>query len=186
MIGALAWMLVLGACGMPFGSVWIILPLFAVAYLAILVASRRGRMMRALTVLSFMWLSGLGIVAAAGVTDRTSGYNFVVVERHGWLHFGNWDGGPITYDLGTLGFRFVLFRPVRGGDTDWLLTLPYWPFFIVAAILPVVHTIGCARLRRDVYRYKRGLCLECGYDLRASKDRCPECGTPVIATESKA
>lgn len=40
------------------------------------------------------------------------------------------------------------------------------------------------RLRRGMHR--AGHCPACGYDLRASKDRCPECGTPIPLVEVAA
>jgi hypothetical protein len=50
----------------------------------------------------------------------------------------------------------------------WTAALPFWMF-----VLPYV------RARED--RKKQGLCRRCGYDLRATPKRCPECGeVPAI------
>lgn len=46
----------------------------------------------------------------------------------------------------------------------------------VAVAVGWLASFGSARIRRDRDRAARGLCVRCGYDLRASFDRCPECG----------
>jgi hypothetical protein len=45
-------------------------------------------------------------------------------------------------------------------------------FLLVATIVAVLWH----RARRRQYRMRNHLCLNCGYDLRASPERCPECG----------
>jgi hypothetical protein len=59
---------------------------------------------------------------------------------------------------------------------------------LVAAILAmvvmtasVVAILALPLLRRNkwVERCRKGLCVKCGYDLRASSGRCPECGYPA-------
>ena len=57
-----------------------------------------------------------------------------------------------------------------------LIQTPMW--FVVAAfaILPCAAVMRLVRRRRRVKRMAAGQCIACGYDLRASPERCPECG----------
>ena len=58
-------------------------------------------------------------------------------------------------------------------------TIRYWPVVLLTLGLSAA---GSALHFTDQRRRKRrasGLCRSCGYDLRATPDRCPECGTEV-------
>ena len=58
-------------------------------------------------------------------------------------------------------------------DDDRFLVLPFWSAAVVAGLLPILALGRCVRgqLRRF-----RGGCPSCGYDMRATPGRCPECG----------
>ena len=65
-----------------------------------------------------------------------------------------------------------------------MIAVPYWKAAAATGLLPLLNLWRIIRKRAlDRRRRRIGLCPRCGYDLRATPDRCPECGK--IPAEAK-
>lgn len=106
-----------------------------------------------------------------------------VVEQDGWPI-----GGDLWHDRGEFGWHAELdrwppymlvsvlcYQPVYRPRVSWRwIVLGLFAANVVLWVYPVVDRVFTRARRRQ-----RNLCENCGYDLRASSERCPECATPV-------
>jgi hypothetical protein len=99
---------------------------------------------------------------------------------------GNYGPGLTRSDrwLDTMGFgyfrrdkQYYVAAPTRGSYWGFrVVTLPHWSIIAAGAALPLLWLVARLRDRRRRLRGERNQCPACGYDLRATPGRCPECG----------
>src|SRR5215208_7193534 len=89
----------------------------------------------------------------------------------------------VGYHPGPIHWRFAGFEKGYGESrratyTIWehVFVVPYWFLALLFSVTPSLW-LRAARHRRAARRWGRDvLCAHCGYDLRATPGRCPECG----------
>jgi len=73
------------------------------------------------------------------------------------------------------GISYGCFMDLGPPMTSYIRTqssIPYWLPLAVTGVFPVLWFLR----RRRRWRDRPGFCRACGYDLRATPERCPECG----------
>ncbi len=98
--------------------------------------------------------------------------------RVGWWHRSNHDNGStglyqLRFNSLWSGVWPYYERSDYHGLISHIFSLPLW---IPTVFFTTLFWWSVLPLHRRRKRKKLGLCLKCGYDLRGSSERCPECG----------
>ena len=91
-----------------------------------------------------------------------------------WIFVG-WREESQTNTLGP--YKAVVDLRVGYWISPWIGLLP---LALLILHLLAFELIWRLRVRMIEKRFRAGACHVCGYDLRATADRCPECGTAVL------
>ena len=105
--------------------------------------------------------------------------------------------GPLTFDPRHAGVRHYRSDEVKINPNQIALVKEYWDHQLgrdLAVIrypwlIPGLLVLPLVALRRawiHTLRRRRGHCLHCGYDLRQSPERCPECGAAAPQNVARA
>jgi hypothetical protein len=113
--------------------------------------------------LGFAWVEGNLYLAAARDKPYSDTWNPLATHKD-TSEWGRWGVGYYH------GSRWL-------GPEVWRFVIPFWLLAVATSIIPITRLRSVTERSRARKRSREGHCRACGYDLRATPDRCPECGT---------
>jgi hypothetical protein len=141
-----------------------------------------GLYTRSWHVMDFVYLrsSHLGLQVASSSGGIAFVFNHRAVSWSSQVSFLRFESSGSLLNFSTVGEHFhgaFGLRAFSGALPQinvnyYGLLVPIWMFSVACAIA-AVYFVQRVRLPK----FGQGLCPRCGYDLRATPDRCPECGT---------
>jgi hypothetical protein len=124
---------------------------------------------------------GFYLAEFQGVTEAYRRDHPIVTR---WNHMPAVTPGLLDHPLYGVGLGFAWHREAYSQPypytSYWEALVPYWAAAGLFALLPTARLV-----RRARRRFPAGCCARCGYDLRATPGRCPECGTISAAPASQ-
>ena len=121
----------------------------------------------------------VGIQTEAG-TISVGRYVYPSPVPRGWV----WGMHDLDADSASGVFDFGHLHSPRRRPDDNLYDAVWCPHWFVVVVSGALPAVWFARFRRRRERLLQGRCRRCGYDLRASPERCPECGASREAEAS--
>jgi hypothetical protein len=132
-------------------------------------------------------VGGFAVDGAAVCSVGYSRYPWDQITRDGSKAVGTWllwsyhsaDGTHSTWGGNPPPLQVSGSSSDMGFGYGWSVFVRYWVALIAFGAAPL--TVAARSAFRAAKRRRRGApcCRICGYDLRATPDRCPECGTPT-------
>jgi hypothetical protein len=169
-------------CAVAFVAAWVAAPWYCCWLWIGLDRGTHGRSFDFRTTgsgLEIIWITFTSDPGRTGEGWLLSGniHRWAANEEHPseWVHRGGWGARSWFESVQNYG-------PPYTNRYDGV-SIPLWLLAAACALVPVSHAY-----RRRIRRRRRiaGQCAACGYDLRATSDRCPECGAAVEGAASPA